>query len=147
MKTFVTFMAIGSVFAPELFPTIVVLRRDVSSYLFTLLVLFPTYLSFVYFSTRIIDRLIRRESARDLAHLLIYGFFGLFLEWSLMGLPPGEIRQRTRYSCLPSSWGCSPSGQPSQPPPGCSSTVVSGVARPDVDRAVLCPLVRARLQR
>ena len=89
MKTFVTFVAIGSVFATvEEFLTIVVLRRDVPSYLFTLLVLFPTYLSFVYFSSRIIDRLIPREPARDLAHLLIYGFLGLFLEWSLMGLSP-----------------------------------------------------------
>jgi hypothetical protein len=89
VKTFVTFVAIGSVFATVgEFLTIVVLRRDVPSYLFTLLVLFPTYLSFVYFSSRIIDRLIPREPARDLAHLLIYGFLGLFLEWSLMGLSP-----------------------------------------------------------
>ncbi len=89
MKTFVTFVVIGSVFATvEEFLTIVVLRRDVPSYLFTLLVLFPTYLSFVYFSSRIIDRLIPREPARNLAHLLIYGFLGLFLEWSLMGLSP-----------------------------------------------------------
>ena len=55
MKTFVTFVVIGSVSATvEEFLTIVVLRRDVPSYLFTLLVLFPTYLSFVYFSSRII---------------------------------------------------------------------------------------------
>ena len=81
MKTFVTFVAIGSVFATvEEFLTIVVLRRDVPSYLFTLLVLFPTYLSFVYFSSRIIGRLILREPVQDLAHLLIYGFLGLFLE-------------------------------------------------------------------
>jgi hypothetical protein len=44
VKTFVTFVVIGSVFATvEEFLTIVVLRRDVPSYLFTLLVVFPTY--------------------------------------------------------------------------------------------------------
>jgi hypothetical protein len=89
MKTFATFVVISSVFATvEEFLTIVVLRRDIPSYLFTLLVLFPTYLTFVYFSSRIVDRLISREPARGLAHLLIYGSFGLLLEWSLMGLSP-----------------------------------------------------------
>ena len=65
-----------------------VLRHDVPSYLFTLLVLFPTYLSFVYFSSRIIDRLISREPAPDLVHLLSYGSLGLLLEWTIMGLSP-----------------------------------------------------------
>ena len=89
MKTSVTFVVIGSIFATvEEFLTVVVLRHDVPSYLFTLLILFPTYLSFVYFSSRIIDRFIRREPAQGLAHLLIYGFLGLLLEWFLMGLSP-----------------------------------------------------------
>jgi hypothetical protein len=89
VKTFVAFLVIGSLFATaEEFLTIVVLRRDIPSYLFTLLILFPTYLGFVSASSRIIDRLIPREPARDLAHLLIYGSLGLLLEWSLMGLSP-----------------------------------------------------------
>ena len=55
MKTFVTFVVIGSVFATvEEFPTIVVLRRNGPSYLFTLIVLFPTYLRFVYVSSRVV---------------------------------------------------------------------------------------------
>src|SRR5262249_6976451 len=87
VRRLVSFVAIRSVLATvEEFLTVVVLRRDVPSYLFTLLVLFPTYLSFVYFSSRIIDRLIAREPAHDLVHLLSYGSLGLLLEWTIMGL-------------------------------------------------------------
>jgi hypothetical protein len=89
VKTFVAFVAIGSVFATvEEFLTIVVLRRDVPSYLFTLIALFPAYLSFVYLSGRIVDRIVRRAPTRDLAQFLAYGSLGLLLEWSLMGLSP-----------------------------------------------------------
>jgi hypothetical protein len=89
VKLFVSFAVIGSVFATvEGFLTIVVLRRDVPSYLFTLLVLFPMYLSLVYYSSRIIDRLMTRGAARDVANLLIYGSLGLLLEWTPMGLSP-----------------------------------------------------------
>jgi hypothetical protein len=89
MRTFVAFVAIGSAFATvEEFLTVVVLRHDLASYLFTLLVLFPAYLSFVSLSGRILDRLVRREPARDLAHLVVYGGLGLLLEWTLMGLSP-----------------------------------------------------------
>jgi hypothetical protein len=52
-------VVIGSIFATvEEFLTIAVLESDIPSYLFTLLVLFPSYLSFVYFSSRLIGRLI-----------------------------------------------------------------------------------------
>jgi hypothetical protein len=98
VKRLVAFVAIGSVFATvEEFLTVVVLRRDIPGYLFTLLVLFPAYLSFVYFSSRILDRIVRREPARDLVHPLVYGSLGLLLEWTLMGLSPsGATRRRTR---------------------------------------------------
>src|SRR4051812_21121322 len=57
VRNFVTFVALGSAFATvEEFLTVVVLRHDLPSYLFTLLVLFPAYLSFVYHSDRLIDR-------------------------------------------------------------------------------------------
>lgn len=88
-RTFVAFVAIGSVFATvEEFLTVVVLRHDVSSYVFTLIVLFPVYLTFVYISSRSLDRFVVRESVRDLVHLLAYGGLGLLLEWTLMGLSP-----------------------------------------------------------
>ena len=89
MKSFVAFVVIGSAFATvEEFLTVVVLRRDVPSYLFTLLVLFPTYLGVVYLSGRVLDRLVGRGPARDLAHPLAFGALGLLLEWTLMGLSP-----------------------------------------------------------
>jgi hypothetical protein len=89
VKRFLAFVAIGSAFATvEEFLTIVVLRGDFASYVFTLLILFPVYLSLVYSSSRLIDRFVRREPGRDLAHFLIYGSVGLQMEWFLMGLAP-----------------------------------------------------------
>lgn len=89
MKRFVTFLAIGSFFATvEEFLTVYVLRHDVGSYLFTLIILFPVYLSVVYALSRIIDRYIQGERARELANFLIFGSIGLLLEWFLMGLAP-----------------------------------------------------------
>lgn len=89
MKKLLKFIAIGSFFATvEEFLTVVVLRRDLASYLFTLLILFPVFLSFVHFSSRLIDRLVGKEPARELAHFFIYGFIGLMIEWFLVGLAP-----------------------------------------------------------
>ena len=97
MKRFLAFVAIGSVFATvEEFLTVVVLRHDIPSYLFTLLVLFPVYLGFVYLSSRLIDRFVRREPARVLAHLLIYGVSACSWSGPSWGSRPGAIRQRIR---------------------------------------------------
>src|SRR5262249_16673533 len=63
-------------------------RRDVPSYVFTLVVLFPVFLVLVYASSRFLDRLFRGERTRGLAHLVAYGSFGLLLEWTLMGMAP-----------------------------------------------------------
>jgi hypothetical protein len=89
VRRFVTFIAIGSAFATvEEFLTVVVLRHDVPSYLFTLLVLFPSYLTFVYLFSQSLDRLAPHHPGRDLIHLLTSGGLGLLLEWTLMGLSP-----------------------------------------------------------
>jgi hypothetical protein len=89
VRRFVTFVAIGSAFATvEEFLTVVVLRHDVPSYLFTLLVLFPSYLTLVYLFGRSLDRLAPHHPGRDLIHLLASGGLGLLLEWTLMGLSP-----------------------------------------------------------
>jgi hypothetical protein len=89
MKKFLTFLAVGSFFSTvEEFLTVVVLRHDVPSYVFTLLVLFPVFLTLVYFSSRLLDRLSAREPARELAHYFAYGFVGLMIEWFLIGLSP-----------------------------------------------------------
>lgn len=89
MKAFLAFVAIGSVFATvEEFLTIVVLRHDIPSYVFTLIILFPVYLSLVYATSRLLDRGFGRGSSRLLAHFLVYGWVGLMMEWFLMGLAP-----------------------------------------------------------
>jgi len=87
MKRFLVFLAIGSFFATvEEFLTVVVLRHDVPSYVFTLIILFPVFLSVVWLSSRLLDRYFVR--AGDLAHFLVYGSVGLLMEWTLMGLAP-----------------------------------------------------------
>lgn len=88
MKRFFAFIGIGSCFATvEEFLTVVVLRHDVASYLFTLIILFPAFLTLVWASSGLLDRLFGR--ARELAHLLVYGALGLVVvEWALIGLTP-----------------------------------------------------------
>lgn len=89
VRRFLKFIAIGSVFATvEEFLTVVVLRHDAASYVFTLLVLFPVFLTFVYFSSRLLDRLFGNPAARDLTHFVAYGCAGLMIEWFLIGLSP-----------------------------------------------------------
>jgi hypothetical protein len=72
----------------EEFLTVVVLKHDVASYLFTLLVLFPVFLTFVYLSSSLLARLPFKEPSRELAHLFIFGVLGLMIEWFLIGLSP-----------------------------------------------------------
>jgi len=89
MKKFLTFIAIGSFFATvEEFLTVVVLKHDPGSYIFTLLILFPVFLAFVYFTSRLIDHFIQGRTAQDLSHYFIYGLVGLMIEWFLIGLAP-----------------------------------------------------------
>lgn len=89
MRKILAFIALGSVFATvEEFLTIVVLKRDLATYLFTLLILFPVFLLFVYFSSRLINRFTSKEPLRDLIHFFLYGLIGLMIEWFIIGLSP-----------------------------------------------------------
>jgi hypothetical protein len=89
VKRYLAFLLIGSFFATvEEFLTVVVLRHDVASYVFTLLILFPVFLTLVYFSSRLIDRSIARQPTRHVVHFLSYGWMGLMIEWFLIGLTP-----------------------------------------------------------
>ncbi|HEY2979562.1 MAG TPA: hypothetical protein VGJ22_00145 [Anaerolineales bacterium] len=83
------FVLVGTFFSTvEEFLTVVVLKHDLASFVFTLLVLFPVFLTFAFLSSRLFNRLLRREPARDIAHFVIYGVFGLMIEWFLIGLAP-----------------------------------------------------------
>ena len=89
MKRFLAFVAIGSFFSTvEEFLTVVVLKGDFASYVFTLLILFPVFLTLTYFSSRLIDRLVRGHPAQELVHYFVYGLAGLMIEWFLIGLSP-----------------------------------------------------------
>jgi len=89
VRRFLAFLAVGSFFATvEEFLTVVVLRRDVASYVFTLVVLFPAFLTLVWASSRLLDRLAGRQTTREVLHFLLYGLVGLLIEWFLIGLTP-----------------------------------------------------------
>ena len=88
-RKLLAFVAIGSCFATvEEFLTVVVLRHDVASYVFTVVVLFPAFLLFVAGTSHLTDRLVRRESLREPVHFITYGLVGLMIEWFLIGLTP-----------------------------------------------------------
>ncbi len=89
MRKFLAFLVVGSfVSTVEEFLTVAVLKHDFGSYLFTLLSLFPVFLTLVYFSSRLIDRLVRGRRAQELTHFFVYGLVGLMIEWFLIGLSP-----------------------------------------------------------
>lgn len=89
MKKFLAFVAIGSAFATvEEFLSIVVLKHDLAGYLFTLLIVFPVFLTFVYFSSQLIRRFTSREPLQEMIHYFLYGLVGLMIEWFLIGLSP-----------------------------------------------------------
>lgn len=89
MRRFLAFLAIGTLFSTvEEFLTVIVLKHDVPSFLFTLVALFPAFLTLVYFSSRVLDRLIRRPPVREVTHFFAYGAMGLLIEWFAIGLSP-----------------------------------------------------------
>lgn len=89
MKPFPKFVAVGSAFATvEEFLTVAVLKRDAGAYVFTLLVLFPAFLTLVFFGARSLGRWIASEPRRELAHFFFGGAAGLAIEWFLIGLSP-----------------------------------------------------------
>lgn len=101
MRKYLKFIGVGSFFATvEEFLTVVVLKHDLRSYLFTLLILFPVFLTFVWFSSRAgrrqaatahSDATRRRnhtQTMQELIHFFTYGILGLLIEWFVIGLSP-----------------------------------------------------------
>lgn len=89
MKNYLTFLMAGTFFSTvEEFLTIVVLKHDVPSYLMTLIILFPGFLTFVFLSGRIIDRVLLATPRRDATHFVVYATVGLLIEWFAIGLSP-----------------------------------------------------------
>src|SRR5262245_26493710 len=89
MKNTLKFIAVGSFFSTvEEFLTVVVLKHDVASYWFTLLVLFPVFLSVVLMMGLLINRVFQDETTQDVVHFFLFGLVGLAIEWFLIGLSP-----------------------------------------------------------
>ncbi len=89
MRKFLEFILIGSFFATvEEFLTVVIIRQDIASYLFTLFILFPVFLTFVWVTSPILGKLVPREPLKEITIFFVYGLMGLFIEWFLIGLSP-----------------------------------------------------------
>src|SRR5262245_32199540 len=85
MKKYLAFLAIGSFFSTvEEFLTIVAVRHDVPTFVFTTIIVWPVVLTFVYGTKPLLDRRFETEHAREAAHFLVYGAIGLLTEWFLM---------------------------------------------------------------
>lgn len=82
---YLAFVAIGSIFSTvEEFLTIVAVRHDVGTFVFTTLIVWPVVLSIVYATSGLVDRPFHTERAREIAHFFVYGAVGLLTEWFLM---------------------------------------------------------------
>lgn len=89
MRAWLKFIAIGSIFATvEEFLTVALLKQDFGAYLFTLLVLFPVFLSLIYAAGRLLQGTVKPEAKYDLILLCLSGAAGLMIEWFLIELSP-----------------------------------------------------------
>ena len=89
MRRYLAFLGIGTLFSTvEEFLTVGILKHDFPAYLFTLIVLFPAFLTFVYFASRLVCRLARRKAAQELVHFWLPGSVGILIEWFVIGLSP-----------------------------------------------------------
>lgn len=85
MQKYLAFLAIGSFFSTiEEFLTIVAVRHDKPTFVFTTIIVWPVVLSIVYWTSRLLDRRFPTEQSREVAHLVVYGAVGLLTEWFLM---------------------------------------------------------------
>jgi hypothetical protein len=88
LKTFLRFLAVGTVLsATEEFLTVVILRRDFGAWLFTLLVLFPAYLTIICLIGKALEYWYRGV-VLERARFALPGVIGLAIEWFLIGLSP-----------------------------------------------------------
>lgn len=89
MRRYLAFLLVGSFFSSvEEFLTVAVLRGDLASFGFSLVVVFPGFLTFVYLSSPLLARIHPRRPVQELAHFGVYALLGLGIEWFLIGLSP-----------------------------------------------------------
>jgi hypothetical protein len=89
VKRYLRFLAVGTIFSTiEEFLTIVVLKQDVGAYVFTVLILFPVFLTLVWVCWLAIDWLMTTPVCRELFHFFAFGTIGLMFEWFVIGLSP-----------------------------------------------------------
>jgi len=89
VKRYVRFLIAGTCFSTiEEFLTVALLRHDVPSYIFTLIVFFPAFLTLVFLLGRLIDRVLNYSPYRDAGHFLTGATLGLMIEWFVIGLAP-----------------------------------------------------------
>ncbi len=90
MKRWLTFLAVGTLFATLAeFLFCVLVRASPSEYAFTL-VAYPLLLMPAYALSQAADRVIRRTSLADLIYNLGMGLAGLMIEWFVIGNSPWQ---------------------------------------------------------
>jgi hypothetical protein len=89
VRRYLAFVLVGSFFSSvEEFLTVAVLRGDLASFVFTVVVVFPGFLTFVYLSFPLLARISPRRPVQELAAFGVYAVLGLGIEWFLIGLSP-----------------------------------------------------------
>ena len=88
IKKLATYLLVGLVFfAVTEYMFSVIIRGDHSNFLGS--IVFNTiYLTFVFFSSKLIDRLLGRWGIEDIVIYFVYGSIGLAIEWFLVGNSP-----------------------------------------------------------
>ena len=87
-KNYLAVLAIGSFFSTvEEFLTIVAVRHEGGTLIFTTLIVWPVVLTIVYWTHRLVDRPFHTERTREVAHFLVWGAVGLLTEWFFMAPP------------------------------------------------------------
>lgn len=101
MKNYLKFLAIGTLFSsPVEFTTEVLAKHKAESYFSNLLVVYPVFLTLVFFSSKILDKYFGNGSKRDLAHFCTYAFLGMMIEWCLLGLSPFAMLDQNPIAVL-----------------------------------------------
>jgi len=110
MKRYLKFIAVGLVFA--LFVEFIyrfIGRFNPKAFGIALL-FYPFYLTFAYTISRIADRVIKSPLWANVFCFIFFGFFGLMVEWKLLGNSPsgnpnasqiGMFAMWTVFSCMP----------------------------------------------
>lgn len=90
MNKFLKFILVGYIFAMVVeFQFNILATGNIGNFIFTG-IFYPVYLTLVYFSSKLIDRIFKSKYKASIVYYLIFGFIGLMLEWFMIGNSPWQ---------------------------------------------------------